>query len=63
MRAVCHVVEKLWTLGHRFHQEGSAELTAWVEELKALVYGGKAAALVEHDRHGGTQSEETKRGL
>lgn len=44
---ICHVVEKLWALGHRFHQEGSAALTAWVEELKALLYGGQAAALVE----------------
>jgi hypothetical protein len=44
---VCHVVEKLWDLGHRFHPEGSAELTAWVEELKALLYNGPAAALVE----------------
>jgi hypothetical protein len=44
---VCHVVEKLWALGHRFHPEGSAELTAWVEELKALVYSGRAAELVE----------------
>jgi len=26
---VCHVVEKLWDLGHRFHKEGSQELTAW----------------------------------
>lgn len=47
---VCHVIEKLWTLGHRFHKEGSTELTAWVEELKALVYGGKAAELVERLR-------------
>jgi hypothetical protein len=47
---VCHVVEKLWSVGHRFHKEGSAELTAWVEELKALVYGGKAADLVERLR-------------
>lgn len=44
---VCHVVEKLWALGHRFHREGSAELTAWVEELKALLYSGRAAELVE----------------
>ena len=35
---VCHVVEKLWELGHRFHKEGSEELKAWVEELKELVY-------------------------
>jgi len=52
---VCHVVEKLWALGHRFHKEGSAELTAWVEELKALLYSGQAAELVErlreHQRH------------
>jgi hypothetical protein len=44
---ICHVVEKLWALGHRFHPEGSAALTAWVEDLKALLYGGQAAALVE----------------
>jgi hypothetical protein len=47
---VCHVVEKLWALGHRFHKEGSAELTAWVEELKALLYRGQAAELVERLR-------------
>lgn len=43
---VCHVVEKLWALGHHFHPEGSEALAAWVEELKALVYAGKAAELV-----------------
>jgi hypothetical protein len=47
---VCHVVEKLWSLGHHFHKEGSAELKAWVEELKAQVYGGQAAALVQRLR-------------
>jgi hypothetical protein len=47
---VCHVVEKLWDLGHRFHKEGSEELKAWVEELKALVYAGRAAVLVERLR-------------
>ncbi len=26
---VCHVVEKLWDLGHHFHAEASAELKAW----------------------------------
>jgi hypothetical protein len=44
---VCHVVEKLWSLGRHFHKEGSEELKAWVEELKTLLYGGQAAALVE----------------
>ena len=47
---VCHMVEKLWSLGHHFHKECSAELKAWVEELKALLYGGQAAALVERLR-------------
>ena len=44
---VCHVVEKLWELGHRFHKEGSEQLKAWVEELKELVYQGRAATLVK----------------
>jgi hypothetical protein len=47
---ICHVVEKLWDLGHRFHAEGSDALRAWVEELKALVYQGQAAVLVERLR-------------
>ena len=47
---VCHVVEKLWELGHRFHKEGSAALNEWVEELKTLLYGGHAAELVERLR-------------
>lgn len=44
---VCHVVEKLWALGHRFHAEGSEKLNAWVEDLKTLVYTGQAKELVE----------------
>ena len=44
---VCHVVEKLWALGHHFHAEGSDELKAWVEDLKTLVYAGQAKELVE----------------
>jgi hypothetical protein len=47
---VCHVVEKLWSLGRHFHKEGSEDLKAWVEELKTLLYGGQAAALVERLR-------------
>lgn len=47
---VCHVVEKLWELGHRFHAEGSAELKTWVEDMKTLVYAGRAAELVERLR-------------
>ena len=44
---VCHVVEKLWELGHRFHKEGSEALNAWVEDFKTLVYQGRAAKLLE----------------
>ena len=44
---VCHVVERLWTLGHHFQAEGSAELKAWVEDLTALVYAGKTKALLK----------------
>jgi hypothetical protein len=43
---VYHMVEKLWRVGHRFHKEGSAELKAWVEDLKTLLYAGRAAELV-----------------
>jgi hypothetical protein len=57
---VCHVVEKLWALGHHFHAEGSAALTAWVDDLKALLYAGRAKVLIarlakllrETSRHG-----------
>lgn len=44
---VQHVVERLWKLGRHYHQEGSAALQAWVEELKALVYGGKMQTLIK----------------
>lgn len=44
---VCHVVERLWALGHHFHAEASEELKACVEEWKELVYGGREAELIE----------------
>jgi hypothetical protein len=47
---ICHVVEKLWTLGRHFHKEGSDALTAWVERLKALLYEGRARTLVKRLR-------------
>ena len=34
-------------MGHRFHKEGTAALTAWVEELKTLLYAGQATELLE----------------
>lgn len=43
---VCHVVERLWRLGRHYHQEGSDALKAWVNKLKALLYAGQAATLV-----------------
>ena len=43
---VCHVVERLWTLGRHFHPEASDELKDWVEELKTLVYAGQLQELV-----------------
>jgi len=61
---IYHVVEKLWRLGHRFHREGSTALTVWVEELKALLYSGRAAELVErlreYQRQVPTQGPGTK---
>jgi hypothetical protein len=43
---VCHVVEKLWSLGRHYHKAGSEALKEWVAELKTLLYGGAAATLV-----------------
>lgn len=43
---VIHVVERLWSLGRQFHEEGSEELREWVEELKGLLYQGKAQTIV-----------------
>jgi len=43
---VCHVVQRLWRLGRHYHKEGSAELAAWVEKLKELVYEGKTKTLL-----------------
>jgi hypothetical protein len=39
-----HVEERLWKAGGAFHREGSPQLAAWVDELRALLYqrGGKA---------------------
>jgi hypothetical protein len=44
---VCHVVERLWALGHHFHKEGSEELKDWVEDLKKLVYAGAVKKLMK----------------
>ena len=54
------MVERLWKLGRHFHPEGSAELTAFVEELKEYVYAGEAERLVAHLRK--LHSEVSPRG-
>jgi len=43
---VYHVTEYLWTAGECLYPEGSAELTAWVEQQKEALYDGRAAAIV-----------------
>ena len=57
---VWHVVERLWKLGRHYHAEGSDALTAWVEELKELVYEGQAKKLVRRLRK--LLREEPKNG-
>jgi hypothetical protein len=57
---VWHVVERLWKLGRHYHAEGSETLTAWVEELKELVYEGQAKKLVRRLRK--LLREEPKNG-
>jgi hypothetical protein len=44
---VCHVVERLWSLGRHYHMEGSDALRVWVEDFKAFLYAGQAKELVE----------------
>jgi hypothetical protein len=43
---VWHVVERLWSLGRHYHKEGTQALKEWVDELKSLLYAGKAKELV-----------------
>jgi hypothetical protein len=43
---IWHVMERLWSLGRHYHQEGSDPLKEWVDDLKALVYAGAAKELV-----------------
>jgi hypothetical protein len=47
---VFHVVERLWAIGRHYHKEGSAGLEAFVDELKVLLYAGKAETLVQRLR-------------
>jgi hypothetical protein len=47
---VWHAVERLWSLGRHYRQEGSEALKQWVDELKALLYAGAAEELVQRLR-------------
>jgi hypothetical protein len=44
---IWHVVERLWSLGRRFHPEGSDALQEWVDDFKAFLYADQAKELVE----------------
>ena len=43
---ICHVVERLWSLGRHYEKEGTEALKEWVDDLKALLYAGEAKELV-----------------
>lgn len=43
---IFHVVEYLWEAGACLYREGSAELTAWVDEQKVLLYDGRVAEVI-----------------
>jgi hypothetical protein len=47
---VMHVVEYLWKAGECLHREGSVELTKWIDEKKAQLYGGKVSTIVKELR-------------
>jgi hypothetical protein len=44
---IWHVVEKLWAVGRHYHKEGSDQLQEFVDDLKTLLYVGKAKTLVK----------------
>jgi hypothetical protein len=41
-----HVEERLWKAGGAFHPEGSPELEAWVDALRALLYNRSGRVLI-----------------
>jgi hypothetical protein len=43
----CHVVEKFWSVGTCFHEEGSDELKGWVAEQTARLRRGTARAIID----------------
>jgi hypothetical protein len=45
-----HPQERLWKLGRLFHDEGSAELDAWIAPLNTLLLDGKIDRLLERLR-------------
>ena len=43
---ICHLTEKIWKVGHRFHKEGSDALSDWVEDKKDYLYTGRVLDLI-----------------
>jgi hypothetical protein len=53
-----HVLEKLWTAAHIFHDEGSPEALIWVREHALRILRGQVAQVVK-----GIRQSATKRGI
>ena len=53
-----HVLEKLWTAAHIFHDEGSFQAQQWVHERALRILRGQASQVVK-----GIRQSTTKRGI
>jgi hypothetical protein len=53
-----HVLERLWTIAHIFHKEGSIEAKEWVHERALRILQGKVSQVVK-----GVGQSATKRGI
>jgi hypothetical protein len=43
---ICHLEEKIWDVGRKFHKEGSKELEEWAEAKRSLLYTGSVDELL-----------------
>lgn len=53
-----HVLERLWTIAHIFHKEGSSEAQEWVHARALRILQGKVSQVVK-----GVGQSATKRGI
>jgi len=53
-----HVLERLWTIAHIFHEEGSVEAQEWVRDRALRILQGKVSQVVK-----GVGQSATKRGI